>query len=198
MKKIYFALAGLICYAAGAQYTPQIKNENKQNDTQLEIKAGVAKLIFLRTAEFSAEFFNDETWGYGASVLVNLSNDHQYVGGKTAITPFARYYYDNFWYWGDDSLSFIEGFAMFSHGSETVTTTETVYNPQYDEYDYINHTEKKNINTIIPGIAFGTKIGLDTKVFVEWSLGAGAPIKKLDYGPEIYLRGDITLGYRFN
>ncbi|MEM6686955.1 MAG: hypothetical protein AAF617_14330 [Bacteroidota bacterium] len=156
-----------------------MNNQNDANDRQTEFRLDVFDAAFFSAIDIGYERVTDSSYGYGASLFVNLrdADDDVAYYEKFAITPFFRFYFFNREDFGAKGL-FAEVFTKFASGD----------NPDNLDEEYFDAAI---------GLAIGKK-WVNRKGFVlELSFGGGRNIGLDDLSPEFTFRGGISLGYRF-
>ncbi len=186
-----FIIICLILFSKSFCQTSEITETAKskpENQTSKPTEAGKKSIfekknelkiggIHLLAGQFNAtyEYLHSKEFTYGSSILIGPSNALE----SFSITPFARFYFQETKEYGAHGF-FVEGFAKYLKGESGI---------------YLDS------NKPFSATAFGISIGkkwVNMKGFVvETLFGAGRVISGTTNRPDIVLRGDLFIGYRF-
>ena len=159
--------------------------ENEDNIRTHELRLDGLKLLAGPIAEASYEFGKNENSGYGVSIFVNLGSDSPVWVENFSITPFYRYYFFNKEDYGAKGF-FVEGFGKLSFGDNS-----------YENINYNNDRDEENFTDLSLGMALGQKWVNKNGFVFELLLGVSRTLGTNSAGPEAYLRGGLSVGYRF-
>jgi len=183
MKKTILLLALTISFIGLAQETKSTINERKH-----EIKVGGIKLLAGPIFEGTYEYINSKDFTFGSSIAVNLNKKINYPE-DFSITPFARFYFTESKEYGAKGF-FVEGFAKYATGSD--------YMIVYDAYGVESPSSNNNkYSAGALGLSIGKKWINNSGFVVELLGGIGRTIGNSTIAPELFLRGDLNIGYRF-
>ena len=161
---------------------------SQENDTDNirihELRLDGLKLLAGPIVETSYEFVKNENSGYGVSILVNLGSDSSVWVENFSITPFYRFYFFNKEDYGAKGF-FVEGFGKLSTGDNS-----------YQDIFY-NDLEEENFTDLSLGMSLGQKWVNKNGFVFELLLGVSRTLGANSAGSEAYLRGGLSVGYRF-
>ena len=191
MKNIFIVIC-LLSFSKSFCQTSEITETTKSNSenqtskpTEVSKKSIFEKKneltiggIHLLAGQFNAtyEYLYSKDLTYGSSILIGSSNDLE----SFSITPFARFYFQETKEYGAHGF-FVEGFAKYLTGKSGIF-----------EVGYTKH-----FSAIALGLSVGKKWVNTSGFVVETLLGAGRVISGTTDRPDIVLRGDLFIGYRF-
>ncbi|EDP98310.1 hypothetical protein U8527_20160 [Kordia algicida OT-1] len=170
----------LVGFQSNAQETTDSNDFYGVGNRANEIRLDAFDAAFFSALDFSYERVNDNDFGYGASLFINLRSPDEDAAyyEKVAFTPFFRFYFFNKEDFGAKGL-FAEVFTKFASGD----------NPEKDfDEEYFDAAL---------GLAIGKKWVNKRGFIFELSLGGGRNIGLDDNAPEFTFRGGFSIGYRF-
>jgi hypothetical protein len=163
--------AGISLFSQGNENTTKSIEDRKH-----EIKLDGIKLIAGSILETTYEFVQNKNSGFGASLLINLDSDNDYLE-DFSISPFYRMYFFNKEDYGAKGF-FVEGFGKYANGDDAYFGNQE---ETYNDFSLGMSLGKKWINS--SGFVFELLVG------VSRSLGG-------DVGHDAYFRGGLFVGYR--
>lgn len=173
MKKILFAFIILSVNYGFSQ------SNNSIFDRKHEIKVGAVKLLAGPIFEGTYEYIQSKDFTFGSSLLVNFNTENRYFE-DFSVTPFARFYFQESKEFGARGF-FVEGFAKYSTGHDI--TYDDIEGPKYSAASIGLSVGKKWINN--SGFVF------------EPLIGVGRVLGNSDFAPDVSIRWDLFIGYRF-
>lgn len=123
----------------------------------------------------------DKYSGFGATLTVYNNNSSNEAQVNLMLTPYYRFYFSETKEYGAQGF-FVEGFSGLVSGS-----------------DKINYLGKRDYTSFLIGFGLGKK-WVNKKGFIfEWLLGYGRGMSKspIDNEYRDFLKGDLSIGYRF-
>ena len=181
MKHYFLVIPFLCCFFTFAQ-----EKENKSLDTKKhEIKVGAIKLLAGPILEGTYEYIYSKDFTFGSSVLIDFQQNNDWYE-NFSITPFARFYFQETQEYGAKGF-FVEGFGKFASGDNYVVST-----------NFSNNTyESKKFTVGVLGLSIGKKWVNHSGFVLETLFGVGRTLGNNTYAPDAFLRGDLSIGYRF-
>lgn len=182
MKKILLQLALIFSVLAFGQET----NENRTNslsERKHEIKVGGIKLLAGPIFEGTYEYIYSKDFTFGSSALIDFQKMNAW-DENFSITPFARFYFQETKEYGAKGF-FVEGFAKFAVGK----------NELYQEFS--SNYETESFTAAALGLSVGRKWVNHSGFVLETLIGLGRTLGNSDNAPDVFFRGDLSLGYRF-
>jgi hypothetical protein len=146
----------------------QDKDKASVFEKKNELKIGGIHLLALR---FNAtyEYLHSKDFTYGSSILIGQGSDLE----SFSITPFMRFYFQETKEYGAHGF-YLEIFAK-----------------------YLNGNWNGNYSASALGLSVGKKWVNTNGFVVETLFGAGRVIAGTTNSPDLVLRGDLFIGYRF-
>jgi len=181
MKKILL----ILLFANGfSSFSQENTSESAKPLTERkhEIKVGAIKLLAGPIFESTYEYIHSKDFTFGSSILVNLQKDNSW-NEDFSITPFARFYFQESKEYGAKGF-FVEGFTKYSAG-------------RHDEIEINGHFNKKKYTAFTIGLSLGKKWVNNTGFVFEPIIGIGRTLGNSDFAPDVLLRADLNIGYRF-
>lgn len=179
MKKTIVLLALICNVLAFGQESSSISLSEKKH----EIKLGAIKLLAGPIFEGTYEYIYSKDFTFGSSVLIDLQNENVW-DENFSITPFARFYFQETKEYGAKGF-FAEGFLKIASGETEL----------YEELSLNNTAEKFTAAAL--GLSVGRKWVNHSGFVFETLIGLGRTIGNSDNAPDVFFRGDLSLGYRF-
>jgi hypothetical protein len=166
-------------------FSQEIKNKNSKilSERKHEIKIGAIKLLAGPIFEGTYEYIYSKDFTFGSSVLVDLQNENAW-DENLSLTPFARFYFQESKEYGAKGF-FVEGFAKLAIGKNEL------YKEIYSNYD----SEKFTTGAL--GLSLGKKWINHSGFVFESLIGFGRSIGNTNNAPDVFIRGDLSIGYRF-
>ncbi len=182
MKKIlivFFTLSASIIFGQEiAKKNTKILSERKH-----EIKIGAIKLLAGPIFEGTYEYIYSKDFTFGSSILVDFQNENVW-DENFSLTPFARFYFQESKEYGAKGF-FVEGFAKLALGK----------NELYSEINSNYESEKFTAGAL--GLSLGKKWINHSGFVFESLIGFGRSIGNTNNSPDVFFRGDLSIGYRF-
>lgn len=182
MKKIlivFFTLSASIIFGQEiAEKNTKILSERKH-----EIKIGAIKLLAGPIFEGTYEYIYSKDFTFGSSILVDLQNENAW-DENFSLAPFARFYFQESKEYGAKGF-FVEGFAKLAIGKNEL------YKEIYSNY------ESEKFTAGVLGLSLGKKWINHSGFVFESLIGFGRSIGNPNNTPDVFFRGDLSLGYRF-
>ena len=175
----------LLLFTVGlSSFSQENTSENKTPLTERkhEIKVGAIKLLAGPIFEGTYEYIHSKDFTLGSSILVNLQKDNSWYE-DFSITPFARFYFQESKEYGAKGF-FVEGFTKYSTG-------------RYDEIEINGYFNKEKYTAFSIGLSLGKKWVNNTGFVFEPIFGIGRTLGNSEFGPDVLLRADLNIGYRF-
>jgi len=182
MKKILIVLFTLSVTVVFGQEIEE-KNTKKLSEKKHEIKIGAIKLLAGPIFEGTYEYIYSKDFTFGSSVLVDFQNENVW-DENFSLTPFARFYFQESKEYGAKGF-FVEGFAKLAFGK----------NELYREINSNYESEKFNVGAL--GLSLGKKWINHSGFVFESLIGFGRSIGNTNNAPDVFFRGDLSIGYRF-
>jgi len=153
----------------------QTKDKASIFEKKNELKIGGIHLLALR---FNAtyEYLHSKDFTYGSSILIGQGSDLE----SFSITPFMRFYFQETKEYGAHGF-YLEIFAKYLNGNKIS----------------INGNGNGNYSASALGLSVGKKWVNKNGFVVETLFGAGRVIAGTTNSPDLVLRGDLFIGYRF-
>ena len=167
----------------------------QKNTNRHEFRIDAAEILIIPNIDIQYEYVISKFSGAGLSVSYSLDdNFSQYQ--HYSINPYFRQYFFNKQDFGARGV-FVEGLLKVAGGKDNEKHTE-IYETNEDGIRFYagNRIEKKDWTNIGVGLALGKKWVSDNGFVLEISLGGGRYFVN-DQGSEGFVRGGISLGYRF-
>jgi hypothetical protein len=182
MKKIIVSLA-LICSVLAFGQETNEKKSTGISDRKHEIKVGAIKLLAGPIFEGTYEYIYSKDFTFGSSMLIDLQKDNAW-DENFSLTPFARFYFQETKEYGAKGF-FAEGFLKIAAGETEL----------YEELSLNNTAEKFTAAAL--GLSVGRKWVNHSGFVFETLIGLGRTLGNSDHAPDVFFRGDLSLGYRF-
>jgi hypothetical protein len=182
MKKKIFILFILSTHLVFSQENVA-KNTKLLAERKHEIKVGAIKLLAGSVFEGTYEYVYSKDFTFGSSILVDFQNENEW-DENFSLTPFARFYFQESKEYGAKGF-FVEGFAKFAVGK-----TE-LYKQFY------SNLESENFTAGVLGLSLGKKWINHSGFVFESLFGFGRTLGNNHLAPDVFFRGDLSIGYRF-
>jgi hypothetical protein len=182
MKKIIVQLALICSILAFGQETNQ-KKSIPLSDRKHEIKVGAIKLLAGPIFEGTYEYIYSNDFTFGSSMLIDLQNDNAW-DENFSLTPFARFYFQETKEYGAKGF-FAEGFAKIAFGKNELNE------------EFSSNYKAENFTAAALGLSVGRKWVNHSGFVFETLIGFGRTLGNSDHAPDVFFRGDVSLGYRF-
>jgi hypothetical protein len=182
MKKNVLLLLTIISFSSFSQENSS-ENVKSLSDKKHEIKVGGIKLLAGPIFEGTYEYIYSKDFTFGSSALIDFQKRNAW-DENFSITPFARFYFQESKEYGAKGF-FVEGFAKIAFGE----------NELYQEFssDY----KAENFTAAALGLSIGRKWVNHSGFVLETLIGIGRTLGNSDHAPDVFFRGDLSLGYRF-
>lgn len=182
MKKIlivFFTLSAPIVF--GQEIVK--KNTKLLSERKNEVKIGAIKLLAGPIFEGTYEYIYSKDFTFGSSILVDLQDENVW-DENFSLAPFARFYFQESKEYGAKGF-FVEGFAKLAIGKNEL------YKEIFSNYE----PEKFTVGVL--GLSLGKKWINHSGFVFESLIGFGRTIGNTNIAPDVFFRGDLSLGYRF-
>lgn len=207
MKKIIFLVLLMVSTTIFAQEIEKSTavNENSKNsktivlDRKNELKLDVIYLIFHPALNLSYERLLTTESGLGATLVFSSEDESRISNTTFSFTPYFRYYFGK----KPSSGFFFEGFTALNTFRYQRTNIYTTFgNNGSFNLTYENIDEK--ITDLALGIGLGGKWITNNGIVFELNTGVGRNLLNkyannngFDAAYKIFVRGGISIGYRF-
>jgi hypothetical protein len=181
MKKIIVSIALISSVLAFGQATNE-KKSTGLSDRKHEIKVGAIKLLAGPVFEGTYEYIYSKDFTFGSSVLIDLQQENVW-DENFSITPFARFYFQETKEYGAKGF-FAEGFLKIATGENEL-------------YEELFSDNSKSFTAAALGLSVGRKWVNHSGFVFETLIGFGRTLGNSVHAPDVFFRGDVSLGYRF-